>query len=151
MAKCTASMNTAVKCITMTVCSGVFYCGYYVVSPAINLSLLISNKSDLWWASQTLEIWSLQHHTCREDSSIWVFLPFFPLSLCSEELRFNPGHTQHTLHPLVLNRSLSVPERLVLSYLALTKILGLKARLVLQFGKCFPLTIFGCHLSQIRS
>lgn len=78
MAKCTASMNTAVKCITMTVCSGVFYCGYYVVSPAINLSLLISNKSDLWWASQTLEIWSLQHHTCREDSSIWVFLPFFP-------------------------------------------------------------------------
>lgn len=78
MAKSTESMNPAVKCITMTVCSRVLYCSYYAASPAINLSLLISNKSSLWWASQMVEIWSLQHHTCREDSNTRIFPSFIP-------------------------------------------------------------------------
>ena len=78
MAKSTGSMNPAVKCITMTVCSRVLYCSYYAASPAINLSLLISNKSSLWWVSQMLEIWSLQHHTWREDSNTRTLPSFVP-------------------------------------------------------------------------
>lgn len=81
MAKSTESMNPAAKCITMAVCSRVLYCSYYAASPAINLSLLISNKSSLWWASQMLEIWSLQHHTWREDSNTGIFPSFIPSRL----------------------------------------------------------------------
>lgn len=150
MAKSTESMNPAVKCITMTVCSRVLYCSYYVASPAINLSLLIGNKSSLWWASQMLEIWSLQHHTWREDSNTRLFPSFIPSLLFFLGDRFNPGHMKHTLPPLVLNWSLSCTECQVLSCLALTKIVGLKALLVLQFNEHFTRVIFECLLFQIH-
>lgn len=142
MVKSTESMNPAVKCITVTVCSRVSYCNNYVASPAINLSLLISNKSSLWWASLMLESDLFGIVPGGKIAILGSFLPLFPPSSFFWQIQFNPGHMKCTLHPLIWNWSLSPTHCQAHSCLALTKILSLKAWLVLQFGKCFTCVIF---------
>lgn len=145
-------MSTVVKGIAMAVCSGVLCRSHYVVSPVINLSLLISNKSDLWWASRMLEICSLQHHTCREDSRICIFFPVFlhPLT-CLEDTVEPRTHKICMFCTHLFWAEVYHSRSVCYSIIWPWQDAGLKARLILLFSKHFPPTTFGYCLLQIHN
>lgn len=146
MAKSTGSMNPAVKCITVTVCSGVLYCSYYVASPAINLSLLLMKAA------------RGEYHKCLK-SDLFGIVPggkvavlgffFYSLPSCFAR-RYGSTHGAY-FAPTYSELEFITHECQVLSSLSLTEMLCLKAWLVLQFGKCFTLVIFfKCLLFQVH-
>lgn len=130
----------------MTVCSGVLYCSYYVASPAINLSLLLIKAA------------CGEYRRCLKSDLFGIvpggkvaILGFVFYSLPPRFARRYGSTHEAYFAPTYSELEFITHKCQVLSSLALTKMLGLKAWLVLQFGKCFTLMwFFKCLLFQVH-